>query len=101
VLDRDLLELAIDGFEWDDDNTSHLARHDVVPADVEAAYANDPLFLQNVPEQTATHVMIGPDARGRILFVAILKTETNGIWRAITSWESRAARRLYNQQRGA
>jgi hypothetical protein len=32
-------------FDWDDANTSHIARHDVTPEEVEQAFANDPLVL--------------------------------------------------------
>ena len=32
-------------FDWDDTNTGHIARHGVTPAEVEQAFANDPLVV--------------------------------------------------------
>jgi hypothetical protein len=44
-------------------------------------------------------VMIGGDDRGRVLYVAILGTDKPDIWKPISGWESRVARRLFNQQK--
>lgn len=33
------------GFDWDDANTSHIARHGVTPEEVEQALANSPLVV--------------------------------------------------------
>ena len=32
-------------FDWDDANTGHIARHGVLPEEVEQAFANDPLLV--------------------------------------------------------
>jgi len=33
------------GFDWDEANITHIARHDVTPQEVEQAYTNDPLIV--------------------------------------------------------
>lgn len=32
-------------FDWDDANTGHIARHSVMPKEVEQAFASDPLVV--------------------------------------------------------
>jgi hypothetical protein len=44
--------------------------------------------------------MIGLDDRERVLYIALLPTAIGGLWRPITGWESRFARRLYNSTLG-
>lgn len=62
--------------------------------DVEHALANAPLFFHNVPGRSATHVMVGQDETGRVLYVPLLCVEAPDVWRVISAWESRFARRL-------
>ena len=89
-------DIDIDGLDWDDENRSHIARHDVDREDVDFALANSPLFFRNLPGRSATHIMIGRDKKGRVLYVALLRLERpDAVWRVISAWESRFARRLY------
>jgi uncharacterized DUF497 family protein len=39
-------------FDWDDANTAHIARHGVTPAEVEQAFANDPLVVLTVQKRS-------------------------------------------------
>jgi hypothetical protein len=66
---------------------------------VEEVRSSDPLFFENDPGRTATHVMIGATFDGLILRVAILEVRP-GVWRPITAWESRDARGIWEQYRG-
>lgn len=86
--------LEVSSLDWDDENVSHIAKHDVAPDDVEYALANAPLFFRNLPGRSATHVMVGQDDLGRVLYVPILCVEPPDVWRVISAWESRFARRL-------
>jgi uncharacterized DUF497 family protein len=88
-------DIVVSYLEWDDQNVEHIARHGVSPEDVEFALADQPLFFRNAPGRAATHVMIGQDEQGRILYVPILLVRWPDVWRVISAWESRVARRLY------
>lgn len=35
--------MYIEGFDWDDDNIAHIARHDVEPEEVKEVFYNEPL----------------------------------------------------------
>jgi len=98
VLERD--DLHVDSWYFDGENTAHLALHFVEPADILAAWRSGALFFHNMPGRTASHVMIGEDAKGRVIYAVILETEAVGVWKVISAWESRFARRLWNE-RGA
>ena len=39
-------------FEWDQANTSHIARHGVKPEEVEQAFGNDPLLVLTVHQRS-------------------------------------------------
>jgi hypothetical protein len=93
VGDRD--EIQVSALEWDEQNTEHIRRHEVEPEDVEFALANTPLFFRNLPGRSATHIMVGQDHTGRILYVALVCVDWPQVWRVITAWESRFARRLF------
>ena len=101
-MDVEPSEIQVNGFVWDygpDANVEHVAKHFVRPADVQFVLDHDPIFSVNAPGHVATHVMRGRDSKGRALFVAILETETKGMWMAITAHEHRTTRR-YLTERG-
>ena len=39
-------------FDWDNQNTGHIARHGVTPEEVEQAFANDPLVVLAVQQRS-------------------------------------------------
>ncbi len=88
-------EIRVSYLDWDEQNTEHIARHDVAPEDLEFVLANGPLFFRNLPGRSATHIMIGRDNYGRVLYVPMLCVEWPDVWRVVSAWESRFARRLY------
>jgi hypothetical protein len=89
------VEADIQQFEFDSVNREHMARHDVEESDIRAVLEARPLFFMNMPGRTATHVMVGMDGRGRVLFIPMYETDDIGIWRPVTGWESREARAIY------
>jgi hypothetical protein len=89
------VEALIERFDFDDVNREHLARHDVRESDIWAVLDGKPLFFPYLPARTATHLMLGPDETQRILLIAILETESPGVWRPVTGWESRQGRAIY------
>jgi hypothetical protein len=91
---REPVDIEILSWEFDEENTEHLARHDVAPEDVLSVWSGSPAFFVNLPDRSGTHIMVGEDSRARWLYIAILETSVHGCWRSITGWQSRIARRL-------
>jgi hypothetical protein len=87
-------EVDVWWLDWNDEIVTHIARHEVTKEDVEHVLTHEPRFFQNLPGRSATHIMVGRDQRGRVLYVPILLVAETGIWRVISAWESRFARRL-------
>lgn len=82
------LEIEINGFEWDEENEAHCARHGFTPIIAAEVLGGAPLFLPGKPLRTATNAMIGPALDGRFWTAHILETAKAGIWRPITGWPS-------------
>jgi len=72
-------------FDWDEDNTKHLAAHKVTPVEFEQALTADPLDLDyesiNGEERYRS---VGPTKRGRLL--SVVWTVRNGKVRAVTAF---------------
>jgi uncharacterized DUF497 family protein len=96
VGDRDGIQVS--ALEWDEQNTEHIRRHGVEPEDVESVLANAPLFFRNLSGRSATHIMVGQDYSGRVLYVPLVCVDWPRVWRVVTAWESRFARRLFAGQ---
>jgi hypothetical protein len=94
------VRIDIDDFTWDEDVENHLARHWVDYDDLAAVVKSRPLTFLNLPGRGGSHLMIGPDHQGRILYVSIAATSTPGLWEPVTGWESRLARRIWERERG-
>jgi hypothetical protein len=91
-------DITVDGWYFDEENTMHIALHFLEPADILAAWRAHPLYFRNLPGRTATHVMVGEDSKGRLLYAVILETDTIGMWKVISAWESRFVRRLWRNR---
>ncbi len=68
-------DIEVDDLDWDAQNVEHIARHDVMPEDVEFALRNGARFFLNLPGRSATHVMVSRDQWRRVLYVPILWLE--------------------------
>lgn len=80
--------MQIDGWDWDDDNLSHLGGRGLGRQAVLQVAQEAPKFRENLKGRAATHQMIGPDSGGAIWVVCIVQTPREGIWRAITGWRA-------------
>ena len=94
------VELDIETLTWNALIEEHFARHHVTHENVMAVLNNRPLVYENLPERGGSHLMIGRDDLGRILYISIRPTDAERIWEPVTGWESRFARRLWNRERG-
>jgi hypothetical protein len=94
------VSVVVDDLIWDEEIDAHFARHWVSRADVIAVARSEFLGFENLPDRGGTHIMIGPDEGGRILYISIKPTMTPGLWEPVTGWESRLARQLWERERG-
>jgi len=94
--------MRIQGFEWDgeDDpqgNVAHIARHGVVPEEVEEALVDNPLVLRT---GDGRYLGYGETGDGRPLFVVFV-SQGDGRVRPLTARAmTEAERRLYRRKRG-
>jgi uncharacterized protein len=88
-------------FLWDDENTSHIARHNVSRAEAEQVIENNPLDLEiqiRNGEERMPH--LGETNAGRVLFVIV--TLRNKVLRVVTAFPAnRKARKFYAEQKQA
>lgn len=84
-----------EAFEWDDDateygNTSHLARRNIRPFEVEQVYqAGAPIF-PNTASGSGEWLMIGTTEGDRALTIVMNYDSVRRCIRAFTGWESTA-----------
>jgi len=89
-------DVEVESLDWDRENVTHIARHGVSRENVEFALSHAPRFFRNLPGRSATHIMMGRDEEGRVLYVPLIQLDRPGAtWRVVSAWESRFARRLY------
>ena len=83
---------------WDSKNVSHIARHNVIPEEVEAVCHGSPLVL--VGQQKKRLILVGPTEEKRILTV-VLQTRGYGVYYPVTAYDASAGTiALYNRLRG-
>lgn len=72
-------------FEWDENNIEHIARHNVIPEEVEEVFLDSKRVGTSVRKvsQEKRWAMIGSTQYGRILFVVF--TQREGMIRVVTA----------------
>ncbi len=79
-------------FDWDNENTKHLAAHNVTPAEFEQLLDNDPVDLDyEVIGKEERYRSVGVSNTGRLL--SVVWTIRNGKVRAITAFPASASDR--------
>ena len=73
--------MRIISFEWDEANINHIARHNVMPEEVEEACFNNPLILRG---RLSRYYALGQTDSGRYLTV-IIQYKFKGTARVITA----------------
>lgn len=80
---------------WDDWNVAHIARHTVLPIEVEEVCHDDP-----TEERGYNHriLLVGPTRAGRILALVLAPKEEQGVYYPVTARDaSRKERRAYTE----
>jgi uncharacterized DUF497 family protein len=88
--------METDEFEWDDHNIKHIAKHGVLPVEIEEIAFDDEPWIKK--GRNDTRYMLGYTVSGRYLFVVyVLKGK--GIARVITSLDmDEKTRKLYKRR---
>jgi uncharacterized DUF497 family protein len=87
-------------FDWDDANIAHIARHDVVPAEVQEAFFDNDAFNKphDLRNGEVRYTMLGQTRAGRLL--AVVYAIRNGAVRPVTAYTaSRKDERSYEASR--
>jgi uncharacterized DUF497 family protein len=83
---------------WDTWNIAHIARHDVIPDEVEEVCHGQPMTSQTYKGRLR---VVGPTRSRRMLTVILAPTEEPGVYYPVTARPAdRKERRGYEQQRG-
>ena len=73
--------MVISGFDWDDDNLSHIERHQFTPEEVEEVFAGD--FKVRRTRQKL-YLGLGETLDGRLAFI-VFRRLSSGMIRVITA----------------
>jgi uncharacterized DUF497 family protein len=83
---------------WDTWNIAHIARHDVIPDEVEEVCHGQPVTSETYKGRIR---VVGPTQARRMLTVILAPTDQQGVYYPITARPAdRKERRSYEQQRG-
>ena len=86
----------IRGFEWDEENVSHIGKHGVIPEEVEEALTGAAIVFRGRDGRYLAH---GQTESGRLLFVVYV-TRPRGRIRVITARDMKETeRRLWRRRR--
>lgn len=78
--------IRIDGLLFDDENEAKFAAHNVTVEEAQEVFDLEPRYYRNRRRRRASHVMVGPTFRGRVLVVPIERWG-GGLWRPVTALE--------------
>ena len=83
---------------WDEGNVAHIAKHDVLPIEVEEALEINRVEWEAYKERI---FIVGSTKAGRMLTVILEPKEETGIYKAITAYDaSKTSIRAYNREKG-
>jgi uncharacterized protein len=74
-------------FQWDEENISHLARHRIVPSEVEECFWNDPV-LQDYQAADGEDRWTALGATNSMRVLVLVFTVREGKIRPITGWNA-------------
>ena len=73
--------MVVSGFDWDDDNILHIARHQFTPDEVEEIFTGDHMVRR---ARQSRYTALGETVDGRLVFV-VFRRLPKGVIRVITA----------------
>ena len=73
-------------FLFDDENEDELWGHKLTPDVVRQVLDNPKRIGRNKNRHRATHLIIGSDNGGRVIYVLVEPTHDPVLWRPVTAW---------------
>jgi len=74
------------GFEWDENNENHLARHGITPNEAEQVVLNGPAWMRNKKGRSGDWKAVGITDGGSALTIIVAVNSNDGVLRVITGW---------------
>ncbi len=98
VYTPDVRHLVMGDFDWDEQNRFRIARHSIVPREVEELFSADPIITLDQPVSGEDRFLAyGITAKGRLLTISF--AERRNLIRPITGWDmTRQERKDYAPQ---
>ena len=91
-------KIVIKKILWDEGNIAHIARHDVLPSEVEEALEVDRVEWEAYKKRI---FIVGPTKAGRMLTVILEPKIGTGIYKPITAYDaSKTSIRAYTRETG-
>jgi len=76
---------------WDERNEEHIAEHGVTAREVMQMVENPHIVVKNRKRRRADHLLVGRTHGGRVLAVALARTQEDDAWRPTTAYSATAA----------
>ena len=87
--------MVVSGFEWDDDNVLHIARHEFTPDEVEEVFAGAHKVRRG---RRKLYIALGETLDGRLAFV-VFRRLSRGLVRVVTARDMEdAERRMFRRK---
>ena len=87
--------MVISGFDWDDDNILHIAKHQFAPAEVEEVFAGEHKVRR---ARQKLYIALGETLDGRLSLI-VFRRLAKGVVRVITARDlDNAERRLFRRK---
>jgi len=86
--------VVVSGFEWDDDNISHIGRHEFTPEEVEEVFAGDHRVRRTRQQR---YIALGGTLDGRLAFIVFRRS--GGQVRVITARDMDASERRLHRRK--
>ena len=87
--------MVVSGFEWDDDNVTHIGRHEFTPEEVEEVFAGGHKVRRTRQKR---YIALGETLDGRLAFI-VFRRMSGGLVRVITARDMDASeRRLFRRK---
>ena len=90
--------MNINAFDWDDANVDHIARHNIIPDEVEEIFTSKHFIFRT---RSGRYLALGKTAAGRYLTCIFERREYSGNIRVVTAWDMNTKdRKLFKKKVG-